>query len=266
MRNNALLIMFSILLFTACKSDIPKGIRAEIKTTEGTITLVLYDQTPVHRDNFIKLAESGFYDGVSFHRVIRDFMIQTGDGNTNAKIPDNEKAKYEYNIPAEFNDSLFHKRGVLAAAREGDEVNPSRSSSGTQFYIVQGKKFTDEELKKVEERIDYSKKQYLYYKILEAERALHKQSGDSISDEIMQQNAISKYEETIEKTGSYKFSLPRRNIYKTTGGAPFLDGSYTVFGEVLTGMDVVDLIGNSATDITDKPVKDIKIIRIKIIR
>jgi peptidylprolyl isomerase len=253
-------------MFTACKSDKIAGTCAEIKTTMGTITVVLYDQTPIHRDNFIKLAESGFYDGVSFHRVIRDFMIQTGDANTNASIPASEKTKYEYNIPAEFNDSLFHKRGVLAAAREGDDVNPSRSSSGTQFYIVQGKKYNDEELKKIEERIDNSRKQYLYYKILEAERAKHKLAGDTISDEMMQQNAIASFYETVEKTGPYKLTVPRKEIYKTIGGTPFLDGSYTIFGEVVKGMETVDAIANSTTDITDKPVKDIKIIKIKIIR
>jgi peptidylprolyl isomerase len=266
MKQNIFISLVLLLLFISCKSNTPKGTRAEIKTTAGTITIVLYDQTPGHRDNFIKLVQSGFYNGVSFHRVIRDFMIQTGDGNTNASIPPKEKSKYEYYIPAEINDSLFHKRGVVAAAREGDDVNPSRSSSGTQFYIVQGKKYTDDDFPKMEQRIDNSRKQYEYYKLLEAERAKHKQAGDSVSDEKIQQDAMTKYYDLVEKEGTYKLSKPRKDLYKSIGGTPFLDGSYTVFGEVLSGMDVVDAIASATTDLNDKPVKDIKIIKVKILK
>lgn len=266
MKNIFLFVLPLAIFFTACKSDVPKGTRVEIKTTSGVITLVLYDQTPGHRDNFIKLAESGFYEGISFHRVINNFMIQAGDPYTNKNIPEGEKKKYEYNIPEEIDDSLYHKRGVLAAAREGDDVNPSRSSSGTQFYIVQGKKYNQEDFAKQEERIDYNHKQFLYYKILEAERQKHKQAADTIPDETIQQDAMLKYVDSIEKTGSYKLNSVRKNIYSTIGGTPFLDGSYTIFGEVLTGMDVVDKIAATPTDATDKPINDIRIIKVKIIR
>ena len=266
MKQNTLVSLAVIILLVSCKSNVPKGTRAEIKTTAGTITIVLYDQTPGHRDNFIKLAESGFYNGVSFHRVIREFMIQTGDVATNASIPESEKSKYEYYIPAEINDSLFHKRGVVAAAREGDDVNPARNSSGTQFYIVQGKKYSDSDFPKMEQRIEYNRKQYEYYKLLEAERYKHKQAGDSVSDETIQQDAMIKYNDFIEKEGSYKLSKPRKDVYKTLGGTPFLDGSYTIFGEVLSGMDVVDAIASATTDISDKPVKDIRILKVKILK
>jgi peptidylprolyl isomerase len=266
MKNNIFLFLIVIILLAACNSNNPKGTRAEIKTTAGTITILLYDETPLHRDNFIKLVQSGFYNGVSFHRVIRDFMIQTGDGNTNASIPQSSENKYEYSIPAEINDSLFHKRGAVAAAREGDDVNPARNSSGTQFYIVQGKKYADDDFPKMEQRVDNSRKQYEYYQILESERARHKKSADIVSDETIQQEAMTKYYDQIEKQGPYKFSKPRKDIYKNIGGTPFLDGSYTVFGEVLSGMDVVDAIASATTDINDKPLKDIRILKVRILK
>jgi len=266
MKQAAIIIFSVLILFTSCRSNTPKGTRAEIKTTAGTITVVLYNQTPGHRDNFIKLVEAGFYDGISFHRVINNFMIQAGDPATNTNLSEADKKKYEYNIPAEINDSLFHKRGVLAAAREGDDVNPSRSSSGTQFYIVQGKKYIDSDFPKQEERIDNNHKQYSYYKALEAERLKHTSETDTLSEESIQQNAMLKYYETVEKNGPYKLSKPRKDIYKTIGGTPFLDGSYTIFGEVLSGMDVVDAIAGTPTDATDKPIKDIRIIKVKILR
>lgn len=266
MKNFILLLLTVLFISVSCKNNQPAGIKAEIKTTAGTITVLLYDRTPGHRDNFIELAEKGFYNGVSFHRVIKNFMIQAGDPYTNNNISDSDKAKYEYSIPAEIDDSLYHKRGVLAAAREGDDVNPARNSSGTQFYIVQGKKYSDEDFPKLEQRIDYNIKQYTYYKLLEEERAKHIQSADSLPDELIQQDAMLRFNDILEKNGSYKLNTERKNIYKTIGGTPFLDGSYTIFGEVLSGMDVVDAIASTTTDITDKPVNDIKILEVKIIR
>ncbi len=251
-----------VVLFSACSPKNEKNTLVEIKTTEGDIVIALSDLTPLHRDNFIKLSESGFYDGVSFHRVIKDFMIQTGDGTT--RIPASKTE--DYTVPAEINDSLFHKRGVVAAAREGDDVNPARNSSGTQFYIVQGKKYNDSELIKVEQRIDYNKRQYLYYKALEEERRVATGDSVSISEDEMQQNAILKVSETSSSTGPYVMPGYRKNLYKTVGGAPFLDGAYTIFGEVIEGMDVVDKIGNTSTDTSDKPIKDIRIIKVKILK
>lgn len=258
-----LLYLFAVvILISACSTNKVKSTLIEIKTTEGDIVIALSDLTPLHRDNFIKLVESGFYDGVSFHRVIKEFMIQTGDGATKAQPSDIE----DYSIPAEINDSLFHKRGVIAAARESDDVNPARSSSGTQFYIVQGKKYDDAELIKIEQRIDYNKRQYLYYNALEEERAAAKGDTISITQDEMQQNAGLKVFEATKASGPYVLPAFRKDIYKTSGGAPFLDGAYTIFGEVVEGMDVVDLIGNTSTDISDKPYKDIRIVKARILK
>jgi peptidyl-prolyl cis-trans isomerase B (cyclophilin B) len=256
------LLFTAAILISGCNSKTSAPVRAEIKTTEGDITVVLSDLTPLHRDNFIKLAESGFYEGVSFHRIIRDFMIQAGDGST--RIPPSDMA--DYNVPAEINDSLFHKRGALAAAREGDDVNPARNSSGTQFYIVQGKKYNDDELTKIEQRIDYNRRQGLYQEALTGLRAAAANDSVPMNEDEILQNAILKVYEQTGVSGPYKMPEYRKEIYRTAGGAPFLDGAYTVFGEVISGMDIVDAVGNTPTDITDKPVKDIRILKVKIIR
>jgi peptidyl-prolyl cis-trans isomerase B (cyclophilin B) len=197
----------------------------KLKTTEGTIILRLSDSTPEHRDNFLKLVKSDYYKGVLFHRVIRDFMIQAGD-------PTSKKAKAgeplgnggpDYTLPAEFRPSLFHKKGVLAAAREGDASNPEKRSSGSQFYIVQGKKFSEAGL-------------------------------DSV--------------ETYRLKGR-KLPAEQREVYKIIGGTPHLDQNYTVFGEVVQGLDVVDKIAMVPTSIgndRDRPVKDVRIRKAKLVR
>ena len=258
-----LLPLAAALIVTGCSTGGPKGVRAEIKTTEGDILISLSDLTPLHRDNFIKLAESGFYDGVSFHRVIKEFMIQTGDGATKqdtSLLPD------DYTIPAEINDSLYHKRGAIAAARTGDDINPERNSSGTQFYIVQGKVYNDEDLAATVQRIEYNRRQYMYNKALIDLRREAETDTAPVNDDLIQQNAIIRAYEAMEEAGPYVMPENHRNIYKTIGGTPFLDGAYTVFGEVLEGMDVVDAIAGTATDLTDKPVQDIRILKVKIIK
>ncbi|MFZ4772228.1 MAG: peptidylprolyl isomerase [Ferruginibacter sp.] len=208
------------ILFIACfysfalqaqpTTSTPKRTKVLIHTDLGDITVALHNETPKHRDNFIKLAKSGFYNGSVFHRVIKDFMVQ-GGGAAGGK----EDAGYT--IPAEFNAKFYHKKGALAAARQGDQVNPKKESSGSQFYIVQGKKMTDAEL-----------------------------------------------DDFIANTGK-KMTPEQRNIYKTIGGEPRLDRDYTVFGEVIKGLDVVDKIAKVPTGPGDKPVKDIKM-TMKVIR
>ncbi len=205
--------------------------KVQIETTEGDITLKLYNETPLHRDNFIKLVKSKFYDGVLFHRVIDQFMIQGGDPNSKEDASDKPIGEGDvgYSLPAEFRTPhIYHKRGALAAAREGDNVNPEKTSSGCQFYIVVGKQFTDEQL-----------------------------------DEL-QANQIKKYEHANDST--YKYSAQARTDYKTIGGTPHLDGNYTVYGEVLTGMNVVDKIAKTDTKRNDRPIKDIRILKIGLIR
>jgi peptidyl-prolyl cis-trans isomerase B (cyclophilin B) len=190
-------------------------------------------------------------------------MIQTGDGATKqdtSLLPD------DYTIPAEINDSLYHKRGAIAAARTGDDVNPERNSSGTQFYIVQGKVYNDEDLAATVQRIEYNRRQYMYNKALIDLRREAETDTAPVNDDLIQQNAIIRAYEAMEEAGPYVMPENHRNIYKTIGGTPFLDGAYTVFGEVLEGMDVVDAIAGTATDLTDKPVQDIRILKVKIIK
>ncbi len=231
-----------------------------IETEFGNMKIKLYDKAPKHKVNFIKLAEQGFYNDLLFHRVIKDFMIQGGD-------PDSKNAPAGkmlgnggpgYKIDAEFNDSLFHKKGVIAAAREGDNVNPLKKSSGSQFYIVQGRKFSDEELNNLEEQISLGN--YINS---------HPETNKQASEYRMTGNkpAFDKLLEEIKNKKDYKvYKIPenQRKIYKTIGGTPHLDGNYTVFGEVVEGLDVIDKIAAVKTDKNDRPVKDVKM-TIKII-
>jgi cyclophilin family peptidyl-prolyl cis-trans isomerase len=185
-----------------------------ISTSMGDMKAVLYAETPIHSENFIDLVRKGFYNGLTFHRVINNFMIQTGDPRT--RKMDYPGAKYipdvNYTLPAEFNPALYHRKAVIAAARMDDKVNPQRESSGSQFYIVQGRKFTDKEL-----------------------------------------------DQMVEKQVRIKFTEEQRNIYKTTGGTPHLDYAYTVFGEVISGIEVIDKIAAVAVDKNNRPLEDVRI-------
>ena len=258
-----IMTLAAAIIIAGCSAGNEKGVRAVLQTTEGEIVIFLSDLTPLHRDNFVKLAESGFYNGVTFHRVIKSFMIQTGDGSTRQV---SSPAIEDYTIPAEINDSLFHRRGAVAAARMGDDVNPERNSSGTQFYIVQGKVYNDEELEKAIERIESSRNQYFYNKALKELRSEAELAGKEINEDEIQQSASLKAQEAMEEAGAYVMPEYRRDAYKTIGGAVHLDGSYTVFGEVLEGMSVVDAIAGTATDQRDRPVNDIRIIKVKILK
>ena len=188
--------------------------RIKLTTDSGVIVLRLYNQTPLHRDNFLKLVKQHYFDNLLFHRVIKNFMIQGGDPNSKNALPHIQLGNGgpNYTIPAEFDTSLFHKKGVLAAAREGDNVNPLKASSGSQFYIVQGKVFTDAGL-------------------------------DSV--------------ETFRLKGR-KLPVAHREVYKTIGGAPHLDLNYTVFGEVESGLEVVDKIASASRDSNNRPFVDIR--------
>ena len=236
MKNIAKLIITAFILLGMSSCGIlnigkQKEQKMKIETTEGDITLKLYDETPLHRDNFIKLVKSKFYDGVLFHRVIDEFMIQGGDPNSKNAKPDTMLGDGDvgHTIPAEFRTpQRYHKRGVLAAAREGDDTNPEKASSGCQFYIVVGKQFTDDEL------------------------------------DMMEESKIEKHGHANDST--YKYSDQARADYTTIGGTPHLDGNYTVFGEVLTGMEVVDKIANARTNRSDRPREDIRIKKIRLIR
>jgi peptidyl-prolyl cis-trans isomerase B (cyclophilin B) len=258
-----------IILFFTISCAAPgdnENTRVSIKTTLGEIKILLYDNTPIHRDNFIKLIKSGFYDGVSFHRIIKDFMIQAGDPLTrtdNAKLNDSLGV---YTIPAEINSQNFHKKGALAAAREGNEVNPEMRSSGTQFYIVQGTRFSDSELSQSEQKINSNIKQSLFNRLLQETQDSVNLSGKALSSGEVQEIASLKMFQYLSSFKEFKIPEDHKSVYKSIGGVPRLDGSYTVFGEVIHGLDIVDRIAQVATDASDKPLTDIRILKMKIIK
>lgn len=261
------LILFSAVLLSCSSSGINQNNFVSVKTTIGDLKIRLYNETPVHRDNFIRLVNMGFYDGLSFHRVINEFMIQAGDGLTRSS----GTAVYNdtmntYTIAAEFNPLLFHKKGALAAAREGNDVNPEMRSSGTQFYIVQGKSFTNEELNVVERKINNNIKQALFLKILKHVTDSCHNSGLNLSEAEIQERVSLRLFYTMEKAGEYKIPAEQRDAYMNSGGTPGLDATYTVFGEVVEGLEIVDRIAAVKTDQNDKPETDIRILKMKIVR
>jgi peptidyl-prolyl cis-trans isomerase B (cyclophilin B) len=235
-----------------------------IKTTKGDIRVRLYDETPKHRDNFIKLAKEGYFDGTLFHRVIKDFMIQGGDPNSK----DAPKGKSlgtggpDYTIPAEFvYPQYFHKRGALSAARLGDEVNPKRESSGSQFYIVWGKTFKASELKQMEKQMAMQQEQQVFQSLAAAHRDEimdMRRNRDRNGLMQLQDKLIEETKAKCKEMGKPTFTLEQVETYTTVGGTPFLDNQYTVFGEVEEGLDVVEAIQNCKTSRDDRPEEDIK--------
>lgn len=235
-----------------------------IKTTKGDIRVRLYDETPKHRDNFIKLAKEGYYDGTLFHRVIKDFMIQGGDPDSK----DAPKGKRlgtggpDYTIPAEFvYPQYFHKRGALSAARLGDEVNPERESSGSQFYIVWGKTFKASELKQMEKQMAMQQEQQVFQSLAAAHRDEimdMRRNRDRNGLMQLQDKLIEETKAKCKEMGKPTFTPEQVETYTTVGGTPFLDNQYTVFGEVEDGLDVVEAIQNCKTSRDDRPEEDIK--------
>lgn len=246
--------------------DLDNTTRVLLETTYGEIELALYNETPLHRDNFVKLVNEGAYDGVLFHRVINNFMIQTGDPDSKNATPDAllGSGGPGYDLPAEIvYPKLFHKRGALAAAREGDETNPERKSSGSQFYIVTGRRYSEYQLNVMLERLaDQSKA--MKFQTLARERYSEignlQAQGDSTALMNLENELIRQTEEWYAKN-PVQFTQQQIDAYTTVGGTPHLDGTYTVFGEVVKGMDVVDKIQNVATGQNDRPVDDVRIIK-----
>ena len=228
MRHYLITLLLTIFSGTAFSQTVPDTVRRQVllQTTMGDIRIALFNETPLHRDNFIKLVREGKYDGVLFHRVIKDFMIQTGDlGSVNAK-PGEElgETPEKYKVPAEIRyPQIFHRRGMVAAAREGDRVNPKRESSASQFYIVYGWNFNNAEIELFKHKLD--------------------------------------------STSGGKHVMPPEvmDAYVRYGGTPHLDGAYTVFGEVLEGMDVVEKIQKVETDPADRPKADIRIVKASVV-
>lgn len=214
----AILLSTLIVLFASCfgysQPGSPSGVtQIELKTDSGSIIILLYNETVQHKDNFIKLINTGFYDGLLFHRLIKDFMIQGGDPNSKNATKGEMLGQGGpgYSIPAEILPQYYHKKGALAAARKGNDVNPSRSSSGSQFYIVQGKVFTLQQL------------------------------------EMM-----------VNRKSHAPFTQEQIKTYTSIGGTPHLDGEYTVFGEIISGFEVLDKIMNVPVDPYDRPINDLK--------
>ena len=239
--------------------------RLKIKTTEGDIIIRLYDETPKHRDNFLKLAKEGYFNGTLFHRVIKDFMIQGGD-------PDSKNAPKgkmlgtggpDYTIPAEFvYPQYFHKRGALSAARTGDEVNPEKESSGSQFYIVWGKTVKPAELKQMEHQMAMQQEQQVFNQLTREhhEEIMNlRRNRDRVGLQELQDKLIEQTKITCKQQGKPSFTEEQIEVYTNVGGTPFLDNQYTVFGEVEEGLDIVERIQNCDTDRNDRPTEDVKI-------
>jgi len=268
--NTALRHLFSlsaIFLLIACNAPgSNENTIVLIKTSLGDIRVKLYDNTPFHRDNFIRLVNMGFYDGISFHRVIKDFMIQAGDPATRSGLTKEQLDTLDkYTIPAEFRRDHWHKKGALAAAREGNDVNPEMRSSGTQFYIVQGKKLSEAEVTVTGERINSNMKQSLFSRLLKETADSARLAGTPLEESKVQELASMKMFDYLTTIGEYKFSKEQIDSYINDGGVPRLDGTYTVFGEVIEGIEVVDIIAAVQTNSSDRPLSDIRIIKMKLV-
>lgn len=242
----------------------------EIKTSVGDITIRLYGETPKHRDNFLKLVNDGFYNDVLFHRVINKFMIQTGDPESKGAPAGKMLGAGGpgYDIDAEIvYPQFFHKRGALAAARQGDEVNPDRRSSGSQFYIVTGKVYNASQLGQMEKQLQMQQMQAIFNDLASQHRdsiMAMRRNRDQAGLQALQEELVKKTEAEAAKNPA-KFTQAQIDAYTTVGGTPHLDGTYTVFGEVVEGMDVVAKIETTATGAQDRPKEDIKIISMTIV-
>lgn len=238
--------------------------QVRMQTNLGTITLKLYNETPLHRDNFIKLVKDGQYEGLLFHRVINEFMIQGGDV-TSKNAPLNKQlgaGDLGYTVPAEFvYPRYFHKRGALCAARTGDDSNPEKASSASQFYIVTGKVYSEGEIKQLEKQKESRLKQAIFNRLQNENKTTIMQyykSGDKDSLAIMRDTLIGKTEiETEKRKEETKLTAQQREAYTTVGGVPFLDNEYTVYGEVTEGIEIVDKIQKVKTNSSDRPLENI---------
>ena len=234
-----------------------------ISTNLGDIVVRLYDETPEHRDNFLKLAREGYYDSTLFHRVIKDFMIQGGDPDSKGAPAGKRLGSGgpEYTLPAEFvYPQYYHKRGVLSAARQADQVNPERRSSGSQFYIVWGKTYSEKELTQLAAQLDGQRGQQIFNELASHHRdsiqAMYK-AGDQKGLMALQQRLAAETDKLLKATPGFAFTPEQVKDYTTIGGTPFLDNQYTVFGEVVECLDVVEKIQSVATGSADRPKEDV---------
>jgi peptidyl-prolyl cis-trans isomerase B (cyclophilin B) len=268
-------ILLAMALLTACAAGSKKSendmseekrVQVKLETTMGDITLALYNETPLHRDNFVKLVKEGVYDSTLFHRVIKQFMIQAGDpqSKTASDTAMLGSGDVGYTVPAEFRKELFHRRGVLAAAREPDEVNPEKASSGCQFYIVTGRKFTPAQIERLEISMNEAREQAIFDSLCrEHMKEIYKLRRAGQNDRLLelQDSLEAQAEELMDKEPKFALSDEQKQAYTTVGGAPHLDGGYTVFGEVTDGMDTVEKIEIARTNRADRPLENIRILK-----
>ena len=273
MKTSKLFILAALVtVFTACgagsknSTNMEKRTQVKIETTMGDIVVELYNETPKHRDNFIKLAKEGVYDSTLFHRVIRQFMIQAGDpeskhASDTAQLGGGDVG---YTIPAEFEPKFFHKKGALAAARMGDDVNPERESSGCQFYIVTGRKFREAQLldmagQKNNARMDTIFNQLARKHMKDIYKLRKANDQDGLLD--LQDKLEAQAYELYKEEEPFMFTPEQISAYSTIGGAPHLDGAYTVFGQVVSGMETVEKIEGTKTGKADRPVENVRILK-----
>lgn len=247
-----------------------------ISTNKGDIKIKLYNETPKHRDNFLKLVDDKFYEGVTFHRVINQFMIQGGDPlskktDSTGRIGNGGPG---YTLDAEIVPGLYHKKGALAAARLGDDVNPTKKSSGSQFYIVHGKTFSTTDLDKLTEQKNNQMKQMGFTDFLQnpenkeySDRFNKIQSErDQAAFKVFIEEVTPLIDVIFESLPKYEYTATQKAIYGTQGGAPHLDGDYTVFGEVVEGIEIVDTIAAVPVDGKSKPLEDVIIEKMKVVK
>ena len=265
MKLNVFLFLLTVGTFiTSCKSD--NSTLVEIKTNMGDVTVKLYDDTPLHRDNFIKLCESGIYEGVLFHRIINEFVVQGGDPDSKARV---QGARYGggnggFTVPAEIRPQYFNKRGALIDAKLADSANYIRASAGTHFCFIQGKIHSDESLDETEIRINKIREDWYYFQF----KARIKEERPEITAEtaIWMSTARQMAVDTVTSMGPYRIPQKHREVYKTIGGTPHLDGSVTIFGEVVAGLDIVEKMSKVETDRRDRPLEDVIIESTRVIR
>ena len=273
------LITIGFLVFIGTSTSIGQTYGKEtilISTPYGNIKVKLFKETPLHSKNFIKLVKQGFYDSLLFHRVINNFMIQGGDYDSKSA---NDTAALGYGdvgywIPAEFNKKLYHKKGMLAAAREDDEVTPSKESSGSQFYIVMGKAYDSIALRKAEIRVNKDLVQKINYNVAFSGRSMALKNyymrldkeGKTDSLKIVRRQLVDPISiAAYEKTPHFTYTAAQKKTYATLGGTPHLDMNYTIFGEVVEGLDVIDKIAAVKTDKNDRPKENVRM-KISIIK
>lgn len=247
------------------------SVTVRVETSMGSFTVLLYGDTPQHRDNFLKLVREGYYDGTLFHRVINQFMVQAGDPDSKTAAPGQRLGSGGpgYTIPAEIVfPKHFHKRYALAAARQGDQVNPEKRSSGSQFYIVTGQRMIPAQLQGMKQHLQQQQMQSIFNGLaaghMDEIRAMQAK-GDTTGLKALQDKLIAETEARAA-ANPLPFTPEMEKAYTETGGAPHLDGGYTVFGEVIAGQDVVDRIEKAETDPSDRPVEDIRIISMKVVQ